>query len=260
MEREVYSYENRVRANSKSLYKILTFVATYQIMRKTKDETRGELDMMEFGMPTLIEINSLEETMKLCKELGLSFVELNMNLPQYQIEHLEDITYLKSLKEQYKIEFTLHLDENLNVCDFNKAVARAYLDTVERTIQVAKALDIPVMNMHINHGVHFTLPDRKVELFEQYFEEYMMAWKEFRSVCENAIGDSNIKICIENTDGYRAYEKSAIEYLLQSDVFGLTWDIGHSPVASNVDEAFLMSHCEKLCHFHIHNGLEKKTI
>ena len=39
---------------------------------------------MEWGMPTLIEIDTLEECAALCKELGLHFIELNMNLPQYQ--------------------------------------------------------------------------------------------------------------------------------------------------------------------------------
>lgn len=41
-------------------------------------------------MPTLIELNSLEDTIQLCKELQLSFIELNMNLPQYQIERFEN--------------------------------------------------------------------------------------------------------------------------------------------------------------------------
>lgn len=213
--------------------------------------------MISFGMPTLIEIDSMEDTLKRCKELGLSFVEINMNLPQYQVEHLENIAHLKSLKERYQVEFSVHLDENLNVCDFNRAVADAYVDTVVRTIRAAKALDISILNMHMNHGVHFTLPGRKVRLFEQYFQEYMTSWKHFRTVCENEIGDSHLKICIENTDGYREYEKSAIEFLLQSGVFGLTWDIGHSNAAANTDEAFLLANKENLRHFHIHDGLGK---
>ncbi|WP_259473503.1 hypothetical protein [Clostridium estertheticum] len=36
---------------------------------------------IDFGMPTLIETNSIESCVKLCKELGLDFIELNMNLP-----------------------------------------------------------------------------------------------------------------------------------------------------------------------------------
>lgn len=213
--------------------------------------------MLQFGMPTLIEIDSLENTMKLCKELGLSFVELNMNLPQYQVEHLENITYLKSLKEKYQIGYTIHLDENLNVCDFNKAVAGAYIDTVDRTIWVAKALGVPVLNMHMNHGVHFTLPERKIQLFEQYFEEYMESWRKFCAICEQSIGDSDIKICFENTNGYRDYEKSAIEYSLKKDVFGLTWDIGHSNAVANMDEKFILDNSDKLYHFHIHDSLGK---
>ena len=35
-----------------------------------------------YGMPTLIECDSLDETIKLCKELKLDFIEINMNLPQ----------------------------------------------------------------------------------------------------------------------------------------------------------------------------------
>ena len=34
---------------------------------------------MDFGMPALIENRNLEETVSLCRELGLQFIELNMN-------------------------------------------------------------------------------------------------------------------------------------------------------------------------------------
>lgn len=217
----------------------------------------GEI-IMSFGMPTLIEIDSLEETAKLCRNLGLDFIELNMNLPQYQIEELEDTRYLKEIKEKYKIDFTIHLDENLNVCDFNKSVAYAYTDTVIRAIRVAKKMDIPILNMHMNHGVHFTLPDKKVLLFEKYNMEYMKAWESFREKCEKEIGDCNIKICIENTNGFRDYEKRAIGYLLESNVFALTMDIGHSNAIKNIDEEFIMEHKDRLKHFHIHDGLEKQ--
>ena len=47
--------------------------------------------MLEFGMPTLIENKTIEDNIALCKELGLSFIELNMNFPEYQIDKIEDI-------------------------------------------------------------------------------------------------------------------------------------------------------------------------
>lgn len=214
---------------------------------------------MQFGMPTLIEIRQLEDTMELCRELGLDFVELNMNLPDYQTDRLKDIGSFLERKERYQIGYTIHLDENLNVCDFNTDVAEAYLRTVKRTIAAAKALGAPIINMHMNHGVYFTLPDRKVELFAVYQQEYRNAWKRFRRMCEEEIGDADIRICIENTDGYRDYEREAICYLLESPVFGLTWDIGHSHSVQNIDEPFLMEHEERLYHFHIHDASGEKN-
>lgn len=214
---------------------------------------------IKFGMPTLIELDSLEETMGLCRELGLDFVELNMNLPQYQAKGLEDTAYLKSLQQKYQVGYTIHLDENLNVCDFNQAVSDAYTGTVERAVRAAKAIGASVLNMHMNHGVYFTLPDRKVHLFERYFRQYMQSWKKFRDVCERAAEGSDIIICIENTDGYREYEKEAIEFLLESKVFGLTWDIGHSNGVGDIDEPFIMAHRDRLHHFHIHDGLGRQN-
>lgn len=225
----------------------------------TKERYMSKQGNIQFGMPTLVELESLSDTMQLCQDLGLSFVEINMNLPQYQIERLEDTAYLKSLQDKYQLSYTIHLDENMNICDFNQAVARAYSDTVKRAICVAKEVEIPVLNMHMNHGVHFTLPDRKVQLFEKYFDVYMNSWRSFRDMCESAIGSSDIKICIENTDGFREYEKSAITYLLKSEAFALTWDIGHSHGIGNADVPFILEHEDKLRHFHIHDGLKRQN-
>lgn len=214
---------------------------------------------MDFGMPTLIENKNLEETAALCKELGLQFIELNMNFPMYQVPQLEETDYLKDLAERHYLYYTIHLDENLNVCDFNRLVADAYLETVERTLHVAQKIGAPLLNMHMHSGVYITLPDRRVWLFEEYRSEYMAAIRRFRELCEKTAGKSGIKICIENTDGYQNFEKEAIDYLLQSSMFALTWDIGHSHTCDNVDEPFLMSHKDRLYHFHIHDGLGRKN-
>ncbi|MBQ4067751.1 MAG: sugar phosphate isomerase/epimerase [Lachnospiraceae bacterium] len=213
---------------------------------------------MDCGMPTLIENDTLEDNILLCKELGLQFIELNMNLPEYQIEKLENIEYFEQIAKNNNIYFTIHLDENLNIADFNKSVADAYMNTVKRTINVAKKLNVPILNMHMNHGVYFTLPDKKVQLYDKYFDEYMNKYREFREMCEKLVGDSNITICIENTDGFREYEKPVISMLLESDIFALTWDIGHSHGMDNIDEPFIMKNEHKLKHFHIHDALGRK--
>lgn len=223
---------------------------------------------MQFGMPTLIENRTLEDNVALCSELGLRFIELNMNFPEYQTEHLGQTDRLMSLAEQAGIYYTIHLDENLNIADFNHLVSEAYLETVRRSITAAVRL-LPlrdrfgdpmqplVLNMHMNHGIYITLPERKVQMYERDYDVYMRSFTAFRSLCEEWINGRDVMIAVENTDGFRDYEKKAIEYLLESPKFGLTWDIGHSKAIGEKDVPFLMDHQDNLIHFHIHDGSEK---
>ena len=223
--------------------------------------------MIPFGMPTLIENRTLEDNVELCRSLGLKFIELNMNFPEYQVDQLERTEDLIRLAEKAGIYYTVHLDENLNIADFNRLVSEAYLETVKRSVGVVRKL-LPLrdrygdrsqpllLNMHMNHGIHITLPDRKVQMYDRDFDTYMRSFEMFRTLCEQWIGDGDIRIAVENTDGFRGYEKKAVEYLLRSPVFGLTWDIGHSKATGEKDVPFLLEHSEQLIHFHIHDGTE----
>ena len=211
------------------------------------------MKLKNYGMPTLIETSTLEECAKMCAELGLDFIELNMNLPQYQLDKI-DVDCFKSIADKYGIYYTIHLDENLNVCDFNPYVADAYIKTVADTTEIAKQLDIKVLNMHMAKGVYFTLPDRKVLLFSEYKEQYFKSIVGFRNMCETAIGDADIKICIENCDGYEDFQKEAIEILLESNVFALTFDVGHNYGIGGTDEEFIMKHKDRPSHIHLHDA------
>ena len=142
---------------------------------------------MEFGMPTLIENRTLEENVALCRELGLKFIELNMNFPEYQTERLEDTETLLRLAEEAGIYYTIHLDENLNIADFNRLVSDAYLETVRRSVEAAKKLlrlrerfgagGRPLtLNMHMHHGIFITLPDRKVQMYDRDFDTYLQSF------------------------------------------------------------------------------------
>lgn len=222
---------------------------------------------MQFGMPTLIENKTLEDNAGLCSSLGLNFIELNMNFPEYQVDQLEQTDRLIQIAEQAGIYYTIHLDEGLNIADFNQLVSDAYLETVRRSIEVVKKLlclrdrfgdnrQPLILNMHMNHGIYITLPDRKVQMYDRNFDTYMKSFAVFRAKCEEWIGDSDVMISVENTDGFRDYEKRAIEYLLESGRFGLTWDIGHSKATGEKDVPFIMERQERLLHFHIHDGSE----
>ena len=216
------------------------------------------MNQTSYGMPTLIETNTLEECANLCAKLGLNFIELNMNLPQYQLDKI-DVNYFKNVANKYGIYYTIHLDENLNVSDFNPYIANAYKGTVANSIEIAKKLGIKILNMHMTKGVYFTLPDKKVHLFSEYKEQYLKSIIDFRNMCETTIGDTDIKICIENCDGYEDFQKEAIELLLDSKVFALTFDVGHNHGIGGTDEEFIMKHKNRLNHIHLHDALGRKN-
>lgn len=183
--------------------------------------------MLKLGMPTLIETDSLDACVALCRELGLDFVELNMNLPQYQLNAI-DVSHFRSVAERYGIFYTIHLDENLNISDFNPYIAEGYRRTVLETIELAKALGVPIINMHLSRGVYFTLPEGKVYLFSEYRELYLKSITDFRDACQAAIGNSGIQICVENCDGFPEFQKEALGVLLESPAFAM-WDTTTAP-------------------------------
>lgn len=213
---------------------------------------------MDFGMPTLIETKSLEECASLCRELDLNFIEMNMNLPQYQLDSINTAECIQIAKK-YGIYYTIHLDENLNVSDFNSYVADAYLKTVINTIEIAKTLSVPTLNLHLPNGVYFTLPEKKVFLFSEYKDKYLKSINNLIKVCEQALKGSQIKISIENTDGFKDFHIDALELMIKSPVFGLTYDIGHDYCIGNKDESVILSYADKLCHMHMHDANRKSN-
>ena len=104
--------------------------------------------MLQLGLPTLIETRTLSECAALCRKLGLDFIELNMNLPQYQLNVL-DIPLMKNIAARYGVFYTIHLDENLNVSDFNPYIADAYRRTVSETIRLAMVCVLKKANVSI---------------------------------------------------------------------------------------------------------------
>ncbi len=211
---------------------------------------------MDWGMPTLIEAPGPEESARLCRELGFSFVELNMNLPEYQ---QLDVPLLRSVMERYGVYFTIHLDENMDICDFNPRVAEAYMQTIIDTIHSARELGIPVLNMHLSNGVYFTLPDEKVYLYAANPEHFFGRIREAVARCEEAAG-GEVAICIENTGVYALpFIREAVELFLQSPLFNLTYDIGHDHSSGGVDRPLILLHQDRLKHFHIHDALGRKN-
>lgn len=211
---------------------------------------------MDWGIPTLIEAPGPEESAVLCGELGFSFVELNMNLPQYQ---QPDALLLREISEKFNIYFTVHLDENLDMCSFNPRVAEAYLQTMLDTIHFARKAGIGILNMHLPQGVYFTLPDKKVYLYDTNRSHFFSRIRSTVALCEEA-SQGEVTICIENTGTFgMPFLQEAADIFMQSPTFSLTFDIGHDHSAGGVDKPFILQRQDSLKHFHIHDALGRKN-
>ena len=209
--------------------------------------------MIQFGMPSLVEAKTVEQCAGICRELGLSFIELNANFPQFQPVRLHS-DQLNQIAQEYGIGYTLHLDDDLSIADFNDYVCQAYCRTVEETIALAKQANIRVLKMHLSKGAVYTLPQRKLYFFGEYLDEYLSRVRAFRDRCEELIGDSSVRICVENCDGWLDFHREAVAALLESPAFGLTLDVGHDFCAGGKDRPVYDENISRLQHMHLHDA------
>lgn len=214
--------------------------------------------MIKFGMPTLIETKTVKDAAALCGELGLDFLELNTNFPLHQ-PHLLDAQELNDLAKEYGIFYTIHLNDEMAVAEFNPLVAEGYRAAAVQTIELAKKIGVKTINMHLSEGAKYTTPQKVLYFYEEYREEFLKGMRRFRDVCVEAIGDSGIQICVENTTGYKDYQKEVLKMLLESPCFGLTLDIGHNYCAGGADEPWILQHKDRLHHMHIHDAKNGKN-
>lgn len=209
---------------------------------------------MKIGFASLMEYASLSENAFLGASLGFDFVEINMNLPQFSPDRLA-----KALAEDRAgLSCTIHLDENLNPFDFNPYVAGAYLKTALETVRIARDAGIPIVNMHFPMGVYFTLPGEKTYLFDRYRSALFEKMDVFRESITKIAGQT--KISIENTSfGGLLSLTEALEFLLESPAFSLTYDVGHDCTDGFRARAFYEKHEDRIRHMHFHQAAGGKN-
>ena len=209
---------------------------------------------MNFGMPNLIECDSISDCAELAKELSLDFIEVNMSFPQYSASRI-DIEKFNSISSEYGIFYTIHADEALNPFDFNKDVSDCYFKVMKDTLHTAKAIGAKVVNMHLQKGIYVTLPERVILLTDVYKDEYIQSVKAFIKLAEDELLGTDIKISIENVDS-NSFTKSqieAIDLFMASEVFALTLDTGHENKLGYTDSHIFEKYKDKVLHMHLHD-------
>lgn len=215
---------------------------------------------MKFGMPTLVECRDIFECRDAAKKYGLDFIEINMSFPQYQ-PHSLDAAALLEITARDGIFYTIHADEMLNPFDFNPLVSECYFGVMRDTIRFAKAIGAPIINLHLLRGVYVTLPGKVILLSDVYFENYKEKVGQFIKMCEEEIGDSNVRICIENVDSnpFTASQLKVLPMFMESPVFALTLDTGHELCLSYVDSHVYSEYSGRLLHMHLHDARNKSA-
>lgn len=211
---------------------------------------------MKFGIPSLIEYRTVEDHLRLCAEHGFDFFELNFSFPWFQIENLNP-ERMKKLSREYGVRYTFHLNDSFSPFDFCTVVRRAWLSYSDKVLLLAELLDVKRITMHLIDGTYAAVNGNKIYACDVCLDTYMANVDEFASKCNTYLKESDALVCIENTNGFRSFQKTGIEQMLENPCFGLTYDIGHNYKAGGTDEIYILEHKDRLAHFHIHNTTQK---
>ncbi len=72
------------------------------------------------------------------------------------------------------------------------------------------------------------------------------------------LGGTGVHISIENTGLlHRPHIQTAVNQLLKSGRFCLTWDVGHDYISSHADREFMLNHRSSIKHIHLHDAKER---
>ncbi|MFD0679336.1 MULTISPECIES: sugar phosphate isomerase/epimerase family protein [unclassified Paenibacillus] len=208
---------------------------------------------MKLGMPTLIEYTSIIENVQLCNELGLDFIELNMNLPICIPETLS-YSEIKYYKDQFGINFTIHLPEEMDLSSYHPSIRMGHLERCKQVMEWANLSGITTLNMHLNNGIYFTLPQTRVWINEQYETQFLKLLYESYMELYQLAQTFDVELCIENTGNFHIpYIRRALDKLSVFSNFYLTWDAGHDAKAGFVEESTFTYFNKRIRHMHLHD-------
>ncbi len=211
------------------------------------------------GMPTLIELPDLAANVDVCRRLGLAFVELNMNLPAFCPENLDPMD-IKRVSAESGVGFTVHLPEELDLASFHPPIREGHIRRCEQAIDWAGRAGAALVNMHLNPGVYFTLPDGKAWIYDRHSDRFLSLLSEAISRLLDLAAVNGVMLAIENTGCFDLqFMANAIDRLSALDGFCLTWDLGHDAESGYNDRDTITRHIDKVRHFHLHDSDGKSS-
>lgn len=204
---------------------------------------------MKLGMSTLVEFDSLEENIELCERIGLNFIELNMDLPYC----FPDRINWEKFNQCKNIELTVHLSETLEIGDINEEARKQQIALIKQQILIFKhKANIKKYNLHLNKGVYFTLPDKKLYIYEKYENDYLKSIENsFKELSEFAV-EQSVSICFENVRTTPSILKAFKKIVKYPNLY-YTLDVGHDMKNGGEAGKLFMENPSQIKHMHIHD-------
>ncbi len=206
---------------------------------------------MKLGMPQLFEYDTIEENFVLAKELGLDFIELNLNFSCCRKE-MEKGTVLNLLKK-YNLEATLHFYDE---ADFggNDEVVEAYMKLLKKYATLGKEY-LKIINIHNNSGPVVTISGIKHYIYDKEYDSYIKRLINNLKRAEKICNDNGSKMVIENTTIPDYMQKTYLNLIEKG--FKFNYDIGHD--YNDADKLYQINIAKNLLfdEFHIHDGNRK---
>lgn len=196
-------------------------------------------------MPILVEFHSLSENIDLCKKLNLDFIELNLDIPYCFIDRLDT----NSLKNN---NFTIHLSEKFDVGELNNSLRNFYLNEIEKIISFGTKYNIFKYNLHLDPGIHFSLPNKKIFIYEEYIDDYLRAYEDSCNILSKIANKYNATILFENVK-VESYTLKVIDLIAKYDNLFFTLDLGHNIRYGNLAKEKFMEYSNKIKHIHLHD-------
>jgi sugar phosphate isomerase/epimerase len=207
------------------------------------------------GMPTMAELPDLAANVDLARGLGLGLIELNMNLPQYGPHELSPERVVQAAEDS-GLEFTLHLPEEIDLASFQPEIRRGNLACCLAAIRWCAQARIRLVNLHLAAGTYFTLPDRRLWLYEEHPSAFLVnLGASFETLMATA-REHGVAVCLENAGHFhREFMQRAVEHLLLAHPgLQLTWDVGHDAATGFCERPLFENHRDRIGHFHLHDG------
>lgn len=209
---------------------------------------------MKLGMPILFEYDSIEENIKLAKELNLDFIELNLNFGYCRYE-MENNKQLGSLLKEASLETTIHFYDEADMASYEE-VFEGYFKLLKKYLKYTKGLNTKLLNVHLNEGPVVTISGEKNYIYDKEFDKYIEYLIQNLRKMEKECNKYNIQMVIENIT-IPPYLEKTYKRLIQEG-FKFNYDIGHDHTSNDVLKKIAKENEIKFLEFHVHDSTETK--